>query len=816
MVSRVSRWPAVATATVAISTAIVAPWALAAEVGAAAFRQGAPVAIPARVAEHVARSGRVRVIVGLNVGGAPAIEPTEAGRGRQRAEIAAAQEAISAALGAAGGHHIKRFRFVPAMAADVDSAALQMLARRPDVRYIELDELAATTLADTTRLIGAQSAWSAGYSGTGQTIALLDTGIDASHDFLRGRIVSEACYSSDGPGIPSLCRAELGTGVAAPCGIVGCDHGTHVAGIAAGSSSTFSGVAPAAAIVAVQVFSRFDDAGSCAPNPAPCALTYASDQILGLERVYDLRGTFSIAAVNMSFGGGAYSSQTACDDANASRKAVIDALRAAGIATVSSSGNGGFADALSAPACISTVVSVGSTTDGTFDGLADRISDFTNVASFLTLLAPGEWVTSSVPGGSFATYRGTSMAAPHVTGAWAVLKSRAPSASVAGILAALGSTGLGVADSRSGLVKPRINVSAAVSVLPAECTYAVSPTAVSVAAAGATRTVSVTAPAGCGWTASTSAAFLTIGSGSSGSGGGAVTFTVKSNSGAERTGTLRVAGVTIAVSQQASSAPLPVLDVNSDGSLDLLWHHQGDGRVAFWLMTGTTLAEGVTLATVSDTRWTLADSGDLDGDGHADLIWQHAGDGQVAAWLMNGQTVRAGALLSVPAVSDDRWRIRAAADLDGDGRADLIWQHEGTGHLAMWRMSGLTVLEGVPLQPEQVADLGWKIVGAADFDSNGRRDLLWQHQDGRIAVWFMKGTAMVSGMPLGPGQVADTDWKIRGVGDINGDSRPDLIWQHATDGRLAAWLMNGLQLIDGTPLTPSAVPDTKWRIVGPR
>ena len=157
-----------------------------------------------------------------------------------------------------------------------------------------------------------------------------------------------------------------------------CSHGTHVAGIAAGKGTTFSGVAKDANIIAIQVFSRFDDPAQCGGS-APCVMSYTSDQILGLERVYALRNTYNIASANMSLSGG--SSTAPCN--TASQKPIIDSLRTAGIATVIASGNSGQTSSIGSPACIESAVSVGSTTD------ADAVSSFTNSAYFLSLLAPG-------------------------------------------------------------------------------------------------------------------------------------------------------------------------------------------------------------------------------------------------------------------------------------------------------------------------------------------------------------------------------------------------------------------------------------------
>jgi subtilisin family serine protease len=111
-----------------------------------------------------------------------------------------------------------------------------------------------------------------------------------------------------------------------------------------------------------------------------------------------------------------------------------------------------LANAISFPACISSAISVGSTTK------QNAISGFSNSASFLSLLAPGSAIISSVPGGGYGTFSGTSMAAPHVAGAWAVLKSAKPSATVSQVLTALQNSGVPITDGRNGVVKSLIQI----------------------------------------------------------------------------------------------------------------------------------------------------------------------------------------------------------------------------------------------------------------------------------------------------------------------------------------------------------------------
>ena len=122
-------------------------------------------------------------------------------------------------------------------------------------------------------------------------------------------------------------------------------------------------------------------------------------------------------------------------------------------------------------------MSVGSTDDGSSsnDGSSettlDEVSDFSNSSPALDLLAPGRWITSSYPEYYFATVSGTSQAAPHVAGAWAVLKSKAPNASVEQLLSALKSTGVSITDSRNNITRSRIQVDAALGVLESQPRY---------------------------------------------------------------------------------------------------------------------------------------------------------------------------------------------------------------------------------------------------------------------------------------------------------------------------------------------------------
>lgn len=440
-----------------------------------------------------ARSGKpVRVIIGIRL---PATFRSEGFLKKQedvetqRALIAQTQQSVLNRLQAHNRESVKRYKYIPYLAMEVSAEELEQLKASPEVFQIQEDKPEKASLIDSTRIVGADAAWASGFSGAGQTVAILDTGVDSAHPALNGgKVVSEACFStSSGSDIQSLCpggaasSTAAGSGGPCPPGVDGCDHGTHVAGIAAGRTITksngqsLSGVARDANVIAMQVFSRMNTAADCDTDPVPCVRTFASDQISALERVRDLANltdgggnpVFRIASVNMSLGGGTNMSN--CD--GDSRKTAIDNLRSLGIATVIASGNDGFNNAMGAPACISTAVSVGSTNKD------DNVRASSNVTTFLSLFAPGGSIESSIPGTSVDSYgfkSGTSMAAPHVAGAWAVFKASPGhgSDSVATVLTQFQNTGVPITDTRtatpSNITRPRLRLDSALGLFSAD------------------------------------------------------------------------------------------------------------------------------------------------------------------------------------------------------------------------------------------------------------------------------------------------------------------------------------------------------------
>ncbi len=384
---------------------------------------------------------------------------------RQRTAIDTGSDAVEAIVNDNGGQVVHRYHSVPYVALEVPPATIAALRRSPTRRVGR----GGPSDGDRRRRRAPLSSAPPrprrqGFPEADSAVAVLDTGIDSTHPYLAGKVVDESCFSGIAT-CPNGQVSQLGAGAAAPCTYApnDCRHGTHVAGIAVGgpaAGAPFTGVAPAAKLVAVQVFSRFTDP-ICAAlgKPSPCALALNGDMLAGLEHVYDVAASLRVASVNMSIGGLVYSSYC---DANVLKPA-IDNLRSIGVATVIAAGNNSTASGISEPGCISSAIAVGATTK------SDTVASYSNSASMMKLWAPGSAIRSSVPGGGYADFNGTSMATPHVAGAFALARQLYPGDSVTQILRRFRLAGVPITDARNGLTFPRLEIVGAlapVSVIP--------------------------------------------------------------------------------------------------------------------------------------------------------------------------------------------------------------------------------------------------------------------------------------------------------------------------------------------------------------
>jgi Ca2+-binding RTX toxin-like protein len=422
----------------------------------------------------------------------------------------------------------RRYRQVPYLHLSLRSPeALAALDRHPEVVRVYEDRANEAFLTNSLPLIHQPAAATAGKTGSGGTVVVIDTGLDYTLPAFG------SCVS---PGTPGSCRVPYAADIAADDGQLDANgHGTNVAGIVAG-------VAPGAQVIGLDVFNAQNQAMS-------------TDVIAAIDWTIAHKAAYGIVAINMSLGGGAYTSSCGSDVFAA---AVANA-RSAGILSAIATGNSGYPDKVASPACVPGAVSVGAVYSASFGGLgwatpctdastaADQVTCFSNSASFMTLLAPGAMITAAG-----ITEGGTSQASPHVAGAIAVLRTAFPLETVTQTVQRMTTSGTPITDPRQSRVTPRLDLDAASQ----GCFLQAAPSALSIIEAGAAASVAVTVGAGCAWTASSGAGWLTVTSGASGTGSGTVSVTAAQNPGpASRSTTLTIAGVSVPVAQDGDPPP---------------------------------------------------------------------------------------------------------------------------------------------------------------------------------------------------------------------------------------------------------------------
>jgi subtilisin family serine protease len=427
-----------------------------------ATERGADTTTPATVLT-IPTSGDVRVIVQLSVQGSRTSQSTDSSGGDTPstpapAAIRSAQQTLAQQMVQFGATVHHQYSSIPYMSMTTSQAGLNHLRQSPLVTFIRPDVARQRALASSTDVIGVTTSNGANlnvnYTGNGWVVAVLDGMSNFNHSFLQGRYVDPACFFGSGSSRFSNFDQEPN------CAFD--NHGTHVAGTVAGGGNVVidgqtgihNGVARDATIMPVGVFTGLD--------------AFDSDILAGLQYVLDHTDDYDIAAVNMSLGGGRHFG--VCDAQYPDYFDVVAQLRNAGVITVAASGNDGYIDSMSAPACVSNIVSVGATTD------TDGIAVYSNAAANLDFWAPGGIIpdpnnpderaiwSSSATSGNFYASSGTSMASPHVAGAIALMRERHPDATIDEILGALRTSGVTVQDI-SGLSFPRIQVDDAIGQL---------------------------------------------------------------------------------------------------------------------------------------------------------------------------------------------------------------------------------------------------------------------------------------------------------------------------------------------------------------
>lgn len=256
-------------------------------------------------------------------------------------------------------------------------------------------------------------------------------------------------------------------------------------------------------------------------------------------------------------------------------------------------------------------------------------------------------------------------------------------------------------------------------------------------------------------------------------------------------------------------------DFNGDGRNDLVLEDRATGERGFWLMNGTARQGNLVPLITVDPEWTIAGAGDFNGDGQADLVLQNARTGVRGFWLMQGTAIR-GNFVPLYTVGVD-WSIVGVGDYNGDGKSDLVLENTVTGERGFWLLNGTSIAGNfVSLG---IVSTDWRIAGSADYNGDGQADIAWQNATtGRRGFWLMRGTSLNS--EFVDLTVLPSEWSMNGADwpspvvcvpdDLDGDGRPDVVWQNEVTGQRVLWLLDGTRQ-KGSYVDLGTMP-VQWRI----
>lgn len=248
----------------------------------------------------------------------------------------------------------------------------------------------------------------------------------------------------------------------------------------------------------------------------------------------------------------------------------------------------------------------------------------------------------------------------------------------------------------------------------------------------------------------------------------------------------------------ASFFTLSEPDWNSDGLPDLILQDDVTKGVAIGYLggvDGTQQTQPARVVTPGALGWTVVACVDFNQDLKPDLVWQNDTTGQVVVWLMGGafgDEFRSD--LWVVDGGVERWALVSLTDLNADGYFDLVWMHKDSRAVVVWYLGGSRGVHVLHSAWLTGGVAGWSVIGMADMDRNGRADLLWQNDTTRqVVIWYYGGPSgneliaarWVSGSAV-PG------WRVVSVADMDLDGSPDFVWQNDATRSVAVWYLQGI------------------------
>ncbi len=184
--------------------------------------------------------------------------------------------------------------------------------------------------------------------------------------------------------------------------------------------------------------------------------------------------------------------------------------------------------------------------------------------------------------------------------------------------------------------------------------------------------------------------------------------------------------------------------------------------------------------------WQVAAVADFDGNGTPDLVIQQTQSPyqvNVNYYGGSGGATNTGSACLSCSIDTTYWRVKAAADFDGNGTPDLVYQNTTTSQVNVdyYGGSGGATYIGWACLSCAINPAGWLVVAAADFDGNGTPDLVYQNtSSSQVNVDFYGGSggATFLGYACLSCSINVTGWQVKAAADFDGNGTPDLVYQN--------------------------------------
>ena len=233
-------------------------------------------------------------------------------------------------------------------------------------------------------------------------------------------------------------------------------------------------------------------------------------------------------------------------------------------------------------------------------------------------------------------------------------------------------------------------------------------------------------------------------------------------------------------------------EFNNDGKSDIILFNDGTHEVYIIEMDGWQMGPNKVTGAIN-AGWTYQTLGDFNGDGKSDFLFLNDTTHDVKLWQMDGTDIAADQVIGAIDAAQG-WHFKDAADFNGDGKSDLLLLNDNN-HLMIWQMDGMQT----PLKVDiGAAPAGTHFLDTGDFNGDGKADLAFLNDTTHaVTVWQMNGTQVQATAQVG---TVLTDYHYVGQGDFNGDGKSDLVFQNDATRAEQLWQMNGTEILENSQM----------------